>query len=191
MAGVRDKVRDSRPPCASLRQSSHSPSPRRVASRPPPWPHRSTSLSRFPTPERSRSASSGRGRTLMPRSSAKAAGCCACLSPAARRSGTEPLSWDVIREVREADVVHLYDLGSRSAQVGVLIAKALGKPVCATPGLAPCRRRREPRPDACRPDRRVLWRRCARAGAVGACRRPSRYRQRRSGHGRRPSDIGV
>lgn len=53
--------------------------------------------------------------------------------PAAKRlPGTERLSWEIIDAIREADLVHVHQVFSRSSEVAFLVAKLLGKPVCAT-----------------------------------------------------------
>lgn len=54
------------------------------------------------------------------------------LPAANRRAGAEPLSWDIVSVVRDADVVHLHQMYSRPAEVALLAAKLLHKPVCAT-----------------------------------------------------------
>jgi glycosyltransferase involved in cell wall biosynthesis len=54
------------------------------------------------------------------------------LPAASRRPGAEHLSWDIIAAVRDADIVHIHQIFSRPSEVGLLVAKVLSKPVCAT-----------------------------------------------------------
>jgi glycosyltransferase involved in cell wall biosynthesis len=50
----------------------------------------------------------------------------------ARANGGERLSWEIIGAVRDADVVHIHQIFSRSSEVAMLAAKVLRKPVCVT-----------------------------------------------------------
>lgn len=52
--------------------------------------------------------------------------------PAAKRRGPDKLSWEILGAVREADVVHIHQVFSRSSEVAFLAAKLAGKPVCVT-----------------------------------------------------------
>jgi glycosyltransferase involved in cell wall biosynthesis len=52
--------------------------------------------------------------------------------PAARRRAPERLSWEIISAVRDADLVHVHQIFTRAGEVAVLVAKLLGKPVCAS-----------------------------------------------------------
>jgi glycosyltransferase involved in cell wall biosynthesis len=53
--------------------------------------------------------------------------------PAARgATGLEPLSWEITSAIRSADLVHIHQMFSRPSEVAVMVAKLLGKPVCAT-----------------------------------------------------------
>jgi glycosyltransferase involved in cell wall biosynthesis len=54
------------------------------------------------------------------------------LPRAQRLAGAEPLSWDILSVVREADLVHVHQVYSRQAEVAVLVAKLFGKPLCVT-----------------------------------------------------------
>lgn len=54
------------------------------------------------------------------------------LPRAGRREGTEPLSWDIIGLIRDADVVHIHDPFARPSEVALLAAKLFAKPVCTT-----------------------------------------------------------
>jgi glycosyltransferase involved in cell wall biosynthesis len=49
-----------------------------------------------------------------------------------RRPGAETLSWEILSAVRDADLVHIHQIFSRPSEVALLVAKVLGKPVCAT-----------------------------------------------------------
>jgi glycosyltransferase involved in cell wall biosynthesis len=52
--------------------------------------------------------------------------------PTVKRTGADPLSWEIVDVIRGADVVHLHQIFSRPAEVAMLAAKLLGRPVCAT-----------------------------------------------------------
>ncbi len=54
------------------------------------------------------------------------------LPTAGRTAAGDRLSWDIITAVRDADVVHIHQIFSRSSEVAMLAAKVLGKPVCVT-----------------------------------------------------------
>jgi alpha-maltose-1-phosphate synthase len=54
------------------------------------------------------------------------------LPAAQRRPGAERLSWEIVSAVRDADLVHLHQIFTRPSEVALLVAKLLGKPVCAT-----------------------------------------------------------
>lgn len=49
-----------------------------------------------------------------------------------RRAGTERVSWEVLAAVRDVDLVHLHQIFTRPSEVALLVAKLLGRPVCAT-----------------------------------------------------------
>jgi glycosyltransferase involved in cell wall biosynthesis len=54
------------------------------------------------------------------------------LPAASRRLGAEPLSWDVVDMVADADVVHIHQVFTRSGEVAMLAAKLAARPVCVT-----------------------------------------------------------
>jgi glycosyltransferase involved in cell wall biosynthesis len=54
------------------------------------------------------------------------------LPAANRRPGTERLSWDIATVVRDADLVHIHQIFTRSGEVAMLVSKLLDKPVCVT-----------------------------------------------------------
>jgi glycosyltransferase involved in cell wall biosynthesis len=54
------------------------------------------------------------------------------LPAASRIPGAERVSWDIADVVRDADLIHVHQVFTRSGEVGVLAAKLLGKPVCVT-----------------------------------------------------------
>lgn len=54
------------------------------------------------------------------------------LLPSVARHGADRLSWEVLDAISDVDLVHLHQVFSRSSEVGMLAAKLLLKPVCAT-----------------------------------------------------------
>ncbi len=53
--------------------------------------------------------------------------------PAVRPApGQERLSWEILPALRCVDLVHIHQVFARSSEVGLLVAKLLGKPVCVT-----------------------------------------------------------
>jgi glycosyltransferase involved in cell wall biosynthesis len=54
------------------------------------------------------------------------------LPTASGGSGPDRLSWDLLAPLEAADVVHVHEIFTRSSEVGVLVARLLGKPICAT-----------------------------------------------------------
>jgi glycosyltransferase involved in cell wall biosynthesis len=54
------------------------------------------------------------------------------LPAAPNRAGPDRLSWDITPAIRSADLVHIHQIFSRPSEVAMLVAKLLGKPVCAT-----------------------------------------------------------
>lgn len=54
------------------------------------------------------------------------------LPTSARTTGGDRLSWDIVAAVRDADLVHIHQIFSRSSEVAMLAAKVLRKPVCVT-----------------------------------------------------------
>lgn len=54
------------------------------------------------------------------------------LPAAAGPDDAERLSWEIVPLLRDVDLVHVHQVFCRSSEVGVLAAKLLGKPVCAT-----------------------------------------------------------
>lgn len=47
-------------------------------------------------------------------------------------SGMDRLSWDLLAPLEAADLVHVHEIFTRGSEVGVLVARLLGKPICAT-----------------------------------------------------------
>ena len=65
--------------------------------------------------------------------SALAVGVTVRLLPTAKSAArTEPFSWEILGALREADIVHVQVMFTRPSEVGVLVARVLDKPVCAT-----------------------------------------------------------
>ena len=54
------------------------------------------------------------------------------LPSARRRPGSERLAWEILDVIREADLVHIHQAFTRSGEVGLLVSKLLGRPVCIT-----------------------------------------------------------
>jgi glycosyltransferase involved in cell wall biosynthesis len=48
------------------------------------------------------------------------------------RAGLDRLSWDLLTPLEAADLVHIHEIFTRGSEVGVLVARLLGKPICVT-----------------------------------------------------------
>jgi glycosyltransferase involved in cell wall biosynthesis len=48
------------------------------------------------------------------------------------RNPLDPLSWDLVDAVRDADIVHVMQAYTRSSEIGYLVAKLCGKPIVVT-----------------------------------------------------------
>jgi glycosyltransferase involved in cell wall biosynthesis len=73
------------------------------------------------------------GDQLHVRESELAPGVSLCVLPAASRvPRAERISWEIVDVIRDADLVHIHQVFTRSGEVGMLASKLLHKPVCVT-----------------------------------------------------------